>query len=259
MINTGKFIFIHLPKTGGTFVSEIINKMVSKKSFFYKSPLKYERIWKDIHKPNSYDIYGPHGTCEQIAPEHKDLPIVSVFRDPFDRYVSLFKFAWWKKQPEIDPELIKKHYPNYPELSFEEYLEMKNELTIQTSTKGRLKSEISGFLTLQFIRYFCKNPESVIDQLNNDVDHNYQLIQKHLFEVKFLKTDRLNLSLFDYLKSIGIKDKHINFILKEDRIMPTGGGRKSDDLAKSHFTEETRAYVLKKEQVLLKLFPEYAQ
>lgn len=69
MLATDKFVFLHFPHAGGTFVYEIIKK------FF----------------PNAVEI-GYHLPRALIPKEYADLPILGTVRNPWDFYVSWYHF-----------------------------------------------------------------------------------------------------------------------------------------------------------------------
>ena len=70
MIVTDKFVFVHLPRTGGTFVCEVIRK------FF----------------PSAHEI-GHHLPRELLPGEYSHLPILGTVRNPWEFYVSLYHYA----------------------------------------------------------------------------------------------------------------------------------------------------------------------
>jgi hypothetical protein len=70
MIVTDKFIFVHLPRTGGTFVSEII------RAFF----------------PSAHEI-GHHMPRPLLPREYSHLPVLGTVRSPWDFYVSLYHYV----------------------------------------------------------------------------------------------------------------------------------------------------------------------
>jgi len=71
MIVTDKFVFAHLPRSGGTFVSEVIRK------FF----------------PSALDI-GHHLPRELLPRKYFDLPVLGTVRNPWEFYVSLYHYVW---------------------------------------------------------------------------------------------------------------------------------------------------------------------
>lgn len=78
MIVTDKFVFVHLPRTGGTFVSEIIRK------FF----------------PSAHEI-GHHLPRELLPKEYSQLPVLGTVRNPWEFYVSLYHYVLPKDAASI--------------------------------------------------------------------------------------------------------------------------------------------------------------
>ena len=71
MIVTDKFVFVHLPRSGGTFVSEVIRK------FF----------------PSAHEI-GHHLPRELLPREYSHLPVLGTVRNPWEFYVSLYHYVY---------------------------------------------------------------------------------------------------------------------------------------------------------------------
>ncbi len=71
MLVTDKFVFVHLPRTGGTFVSEVIRK------FF----------------PSAREI-GRHLPRELLPREYSHLPVLGTVRNPWEFYVSWYHHVW---------------------------------------------------------------------------------------------------------------------------------------------------------------------
>jgi hypothetical protein len=78
MIVTDKFVFVHLPRSGGTFVSDVIRK------FF----------------PSAHEI-GHHLPRERLPGEHSHLPVLGTVRSPWEYYVSLYDYAWARDAASI--------------------------------------------------------------------------------------------------------------------------------------------------------------
>jgi hypothetical protein len=71
MIVTDKFVFVHLPRSGGTFVSELIRK------FF----------------PSAKEI-GYHLPRTLLPKQYCHLPVLGAVRNPWDFYVSWYYHVW---------------------------------------------------------------------------------------------------------------------------------------------------------------------
>lgn len=70
MLVTDKFVFVHLPRSGGTFVSEVIRK------FF----------------PSVREL-GHHMPREYLPREYSQLPVLGTVRNPWDFYVSWYHYV----------------------------------------------------------------------------------------------------------------------------------------------------------------------
>ena len=70
MIVTDKFVFVHLPRTGGTFVSEVIMK------FF----------------PSANEI-GHHTPRKLLPTKYSHLPVLGMVRNPWEFYVSWYHYV----------------------------------------------------------------------------------------------------------------------------------------------------------------------
>lgn len=71
MIVTDKFVFVHLPRSGGTFVSELIRR------FF----------------PSAQEI-GYHLPRTLLPQDYSHLPVLGAVRNPWDFYVSWYHHVW---------------------------------------------------------------------------------------------------------------------------------------------------------------------
>ncbi len=78
MIVTDKFVFVHLPRSGGTFVTEVIRK------FF----------------PSAHEI-GHHLSLEFLPREYSHLPVLGTVRNPWEFYVSLYHYVWPKDASSV--------------------------------------------------------------------------------------------------------------------------------------------------------------
>jgi hypothetical protein len=97
MLVTKDFVFVHVPKTGGTFVNNLVKQHA-------------EVEWE-----------GPlHATYDMLPDEYRDLPAVAFVRNPFTWYPS-----WWEHQRRKGPA-SKEEWPYHqlvrPSSNFEEFL-----------------------------------------------------------------------------------------------------------------------------------------
>lgn len=71
MIVTDKFVFVHFPRTGGTFITDVIAK----------------------HFPSAREI-GYHLPRQLLPIEYSHLPVLGVVRNPWEFYVSWYYHVW---------------------------------------------------------------------------------------------------------------------------------------------------------------------
>jgi hypothetical protein len=76
MIVTNAFVFLHVPKTGGLFVTDIIRR-------------HFDHI----------EVGHIHAGCEEIPAEYKQLPALAFVRNPWDWYVSVYSYMMRAQGP----------------------------------------------------------------------------------------------------------------------------------------------------------------
>lgn len=274
MIITDDFVFIHYPKTGGTFVTDVLKRLYQyKKRYRYLNTVLPKRIqnkvlsFAEIRKRIQGFIHTKnHGTCHEIPERHRNKPILATVRNPYDRYVSTYKFEWWKKYPEEDFEIytveeLKNKCPNFPDLSFEEYIYLWNSIWLPEKIKylNVQSKESFGLETFDFVNFFFKNPQQVL----SDIYQNYEdyvsaeRYRSDMFKTHFLRTDHLNQDLYNFLLSIGWDKDQILFILDLPKHYPKEGGRSAEQKWEKYYTPELKSTIKQKERLIFEIFPEF--
>lgn len=206
-----------------------------------------------------------HATCRDIPLAFRGKPIVSVVRNPYERYLSGYSFGWWKKYPQdfmLDVEAIVGDYPHYPEISFSEYVHIVNTYHYYRTlpTPDLDESNLVGQRTYEIIRFFFKDPpESIFPKLSNEYIEKKRY-ENDLYPVHFLKTHNLNRGLYDFLITVGYDRSQIDFILEADKILPDlppGGVRRSPKRWQDYYTPELQAFVRQRDRMLFSMFPEF--
>jgi len=266
MLITDDFIMLNIPKTASTFARDVIKKIYrgEKETKLVKGMRKFGvelSPVKELLLPNIKKSYSnavdQHGIYDQIPKKYlqTNRQIISVIRNPFSAWVSRYTFESWKKNQF--PERVlenKKHFPNYPNLSFEEYLEcMKLEKKyILQGLELKPGVELSG-TSIQFLQIFCKNHKEAIQNIDHDFMEN-GFYEKYFPNVKFLKTENINQDLYDYLLTVGFRKKEINWVLSEEKV------RVSNKKPWQEFiTSESKQQIIENEWLFFKLFPEYLE
>jgi hypothetical protein len=249
MILTNDFVYIHQPKTGGTFVTKVLERLYG--------PQGKRGALLNTHK---------HGACSEVPEAWRDKPLLTTLRNPYDRYVSQYRFAWWKRYPDMycGEEEMRAMFPHYPELSFGDFLRLAN-----TKFVNRYQRQETGFRngnfpeerrlgwhTEQFVRFYCRQPREVFSAIDEAYIAGGRCRQD-MFPVRFTFSESLNGALHAFLREVGHAPEDIAFILDAAKIYPDEGGREPGDTWQSYYTPELKHFVRTRERLLFELFPQY--
>lgn len=271
MLIHNDFVFIHLPKTGGTFVTKTLQKVyvnglrnralpkkVYDKILVSTSLGEYEHkvihLKLDQRVPNLNEEYGQHGGCNEIPEKYKNKPIYSIIRNPYDYYFSLYKFRWWATYPILSESENKQFSPNFPNLTFTEFLEYTNTVYLTKHLGYQPKS--IGFMTWKFIRFYCRKPNEVAKLLDSNPDLD---ITRFMFPINWLHTETLNDDLYNMLLANDYNPSDINFIQDLDKIRPKSGkGTRTDnDRWQDSLGNQDILTIEEKDKTIFRLFPHY--
>lgn len=261
MLITNKFVMLNFPKTGSTFARRALNQVhqpgrIRRILEDYKvlAPAVEEQLmmpyfFTEIHRQATGDASSQHGVYSQIPAAHKNKVVATVIRDPFKRLVSLYEFRSWAKHPIPDSVQVKKWFPNFPDLSFNEHFSYTQEHTLPYVLPEGMQVEV-GSLTAQFIRFYAHDPLKTMLALREDTDlrRDYDL---HFPKIHFLHTENLNQDLHDFLLELGYPATRIAFILSKKKVNTTTRSKPS------YFTQELFDEFQRKERFFFQLFPEY--
>lgn len=264
MIITNTFVMLHFPKTGSSFARAAlkrIHKYDTLPSRFLRmlsmetSPSMNELLLPIIDKASVRGMRGQHGTYRQIPGEHRHKTVVSVIRNPFDRYVSDFLFGWWKRYPPANTEQLTEAFPHFPDLSFAEYCRMNN-LFGRQDRLGDISPRIElGLSTIQFVQSYFREPENVLGTIDDDYIKQRRY-RADMGQVVFLHQENLREELYQFLLSVGYPEEKSRFILEAKKVNVTP--RTGDQLQiEGFYTQELVEDILKKDRLLFELFPEY--
>jgi hypothetical protein len=247
-----KFVFIHLPKTGGTFVTDVLKRVL-------RPPRKgnfLERLGRRFGEPVMADVL-KHGTLRDVPESHRDRPVLSVIRNPYDRLVSIYHFDWWKTTPPpwVDFRELKRRHPAWPEVPFEEFVE-GFQLFRKLKAPNLPPEKQPGTMSEQFVRYYFRDPEGGFPRID-DAYIAARGWEKDMFPVKFLRMERLNDDLHDALLAMGHPAEELAFIPCLGRIVPPKSKRGKGARWEDAYTPELKAKVRERERLLFAMFPEY--
>jgi hypothetical protein len=257
MIITDRFVYVHAPKTGGTFVSAVLfdlhgvrwNWWTHALSSFRKELAYDTRYGRFIYHNNK------HGTCGEIPASGRGRLVLATVRNPYDLYVSEYEFGWWKRR-ELRPylEAVPEFSPlrgRFPDITFAEYVPLVNAAFRTHPSAGDV-----GLLTQKFVNYYAKDPAGVIARLDEAYVRS-ERFRDDLHPVRFLRTHRLNDDLATFLGEMGYSAEDVAHVRGRGKILPRGKGRRADQRWERYYTPELRRLVREKERLLFALFPEF--
>jgi hypothetical protein len=247
MILTPDFVYIHYPKTGGTFVTDVLSRVYGGAA----------GGCVDTDK---------HAGCSEIPPGHQGKPIVSTVRNVFERYVSQYCFGWWKLHPEdyCGAEEMRDLFPHYPDLTFGEFVQLANARFLNCH-QGRPTGFVNrrfppgrelGWHSEQFVRFYLRRPQEAFGRLDEDSLARRTFLAD-LYPVHFLPFEDLNGGLYEWLRQIGHPPEAIEFIKTAAKVFPAEGGRPPEDRWQSYYTPEVRDFIRTRERLLFEVFPQH--
>lgn len=268
MVITDKFVYIHLPKTGGSFVVAALWKLYGRADIsFGLWPMLKLIFFIPVQFPSEL---GPltfaaykHSGCKRIPAAHRGKAILSNMRHPLDYYVSQYEFGWWKRPfyrlyyYRRIPGFRRK-YPHFPDLSFTEFLEVWTTAINHRTHTDFYDPAAVGYFTNIFINCFFKDPKRVLSQWNTAYLES-GAYQKDMYPIDFLHTHDLNRQLYDYLQRQGYPPERLTFITDMDRVLPGGKGRTKEQKWQKYYSPELIELILQKDRLLFELFPMYRE
>ena len=264
MIFTDKFVYIHEPKTGGTFVTAALFRLYGLR-WTRLTHLRNSLVGEVRHANAKYGLLvhdsNKHGFCSSIPAAQQQKTVLASVRNPYDLYVSQYEFGWWKRReflkyfravPSFD-----RAYPRFPEITFAEYVRLVNEAFPVYSNGDRETS--AGLHTEQFFKYYFRRAPEAFARMRADDDYvSSGRYRDDMFKLHFIRTDALNRGLYDFLSQMNYDEEDIRFILDLGRILPKGRGRSVEQQKwESYYTPELKRRVREKERFIFELFPEF--
>jgi hypothetical protein len=250
MIITDRFVYIHQPKTGGTFVTEVLSRL-----YQLKNTDARENRYGGLTRRRK------HHPCRKIREADRGKQVLATFRNPYDWYVSQYEFGWWKKEQYLnkyrDRPGFDQRFPTFPDIEFADYVELVNGASVPAAADA---VESLGALTIEFIRFYFKDPAGVFSRIDEEYFASGRY-RSDMFDVHFIHTDCLNRELHDFLLGAGYAAEDISFILGLGKIRPEtpaeGQARADHQRWEDYYTPELKRVVRRRERHLFTVFPEF--
>lgn len=261
MIITDKFVMLNFPKTGSTFVRKVLKQIHSEKEsqgykkliqiLKFKKDLYFNNLWLPNIRDNTFrnGQLDEHGIYIQIPNEHKNKRIVSIRRNLFERYISLYEYKDWQITWKEIPRIVN-NFSNFPNLSFEEYMKINLEDNPFGYNKYVNKKLNIGLSSAQFILFYFKEPFKTLQKINEHYINSNQYIND-IADVHFLDQKKLNWELYNFLLKMGYRKSKIEFILTSEKVNISTPSNKSIN---DYYSQDLINLVKKKDYLLFKIF-----
>ena len=256
MVITDRFVYLHIPKTGGSFVEATLAELLGNGPGFYIDSA-------DPPYRGSFGCADQHERYCHVPAQYRDRQMLLTVRNPYDHHVSLYEFGWWKSHPgdTFDPDRIKAAYPRFPDLSFAEYLRAINDWELNepgyapAAGYGALAALEIGPLSFDFIRFLAPDPEQVFANLPGLASGGK--LRSCFPPASFLPTHDLNARLYDFLLSQGFDASQLEFIRSRDKLRPAGSTRTDAMHWAGYYDDASKQSVRRRERLLFEMFPEF--
>lgn len=261
MIITDSFVMINFPKTGSAFARKMLqqvhhgsNASILEKAC-YRLRIKKRPFFLVHEEPNIREVthrrghLDEHGIYIQIPKAHIHKKVISIKRNIYDRYISLYEFRNWEKSPWLDVEMLKNKFSNYPNISFKDFMHIildHNPIELLPEVN---KSLTIGPATAQFILFFFKEPFKTLKEIDDDYVKS-DAYKKDISPVIFLDQANLNEELYKFLREEGYPKRKVKFILEAKKINNSTPKHKTRN---DYFTPELYDLVNEKEKLLFKM------
>jgi hypothetical protein len=261
MFITDRFVFLHIPKTAGTFVHKVLRELHCPSPTLRKLH-SLQRV-SGIRLPfvtYTYKEVTKH-TIRRRIPEACDGSriVVLAVRNPLDHYVSHFHFGWWRNFANRwfdDLPQVEKKFGPPAKFDFATFVAATTEFAHwkEKPVEGR---DSLGPDSAEWLRYFCSQPSLALEQRTNSDLLNE--VKRQMADVRVLHMENLNGDLQTFLASVGIPLERLQFLNNAQRVYPGKVTRSQNDAWQKHYTPQLRQTVMDSEWMLFELFSCYSQ
>lgn len=263
MIVTNDFVMINFPKTGSSFARAVVKRAYEIREARWDRRILREaglRAWPIRERLCFNPIYGAHdahGRVEEILDADRNKVVVSVVRDPVERWLSWYNYsALGLSRDSFLPAfivLMKSMSEDYPHVTINEFYEIIK--CWYRRRRSMVGLEI-GPQTMIFGLFFATDPDGFFNHLREhggDVEGLARFLPKDLV---FLRNESLNSDIVGFLRRFGFTEQEVAFIHEHPRILPSGIGRQAGEL-RDVIDEETLGKIREEESVVYQIYERY--
>lgn len=277
MLLTDRLVYLHAPKTGGTFVRTMLHRLHGRDAFDEggirtwlgdrSARLRARRLVAGAARayPSRHgvllDLDDKHGPLANLPESHRGKVVMGTVRNPYDLYVSEYEFGWWRRPEHAndfrDLPGFDTTYAHFPDLSFGEYVRLINpDPSFYADADGGPDPIGVGAFSRRFATFYHPDPAGMLKTLD-DAYIAAGRFRTDFAGIRFLATDRLNVELHDALLDAGYPAPDIAFIRTAEKVRPATSLRRDDQRWQDYYDPELKAFVRERERMLFELFPQF--
>lgn len=272
MLIAESFVLLNLPRSGSSFSRTVIQRIYMER-FHRRNPLipvsvlagalelqkklltKHgfpmnfrELMLPNLQEGNKYQR-GQHGGWSQIPRKYLNREVVSIIRNPYERTLSGHRHRWWARHPILGSDVLSAEFPQFPNLSFDDYLRFQDLGLARRMPNGQRPDANVGPQTVQFIWMFFKNPKQTLETLTDEYLDSDRIFDD-IADVTFLQNERLSDALAGFLQRHGATDDEVRYVLTHKRVNASkSDGAKQD----TTWTPKWISYVREKERMIFRI------
>ena len=291
-----KLIFIHIGKTGGSFVRTVVDFLLVRgrlgpfqRLFNFRAVLLLNGVRRRVvaslgsELPKRLPVLlsnperlRPHGFLhvhDRPPANWRTVPgrRFTVVRHPLDHIVSQYEYQ--RTVPEVRdgmtrsvPDSVLQGYaiPREGDCRFPDWLRFFYEYKLPLRVRNELGVRADemqtgiGFWCVWHVKYLMKNPSRVVKRMSREYLASGDW-KRELMDVEILKFENLNEDLHDFLVASGMDPRRVAFLKKDRRTrINVSPGRKGRHW-RAYYDDALLEYVLDHEWPLFLMFPEIAR
>lgn len=188
MLATPDFVLLNMPMTGATVVGEML---------------------RAVYGDRAVEIGRTHAVAADVPDCERGKPLLSVFRSPFERYVSQYRYGCWRQTPDMycDPVPILDVYPHYPDVSFGEFVRIADRYFTRPLDGAERDDQAPGWHTEQYLRFHARDAAAAYAALRGHAPSAERLkALEYPLHVLQAESGRLAEALAECMRRLGLPD-----------------------------------------------------
>ena len=228
----------------------MIHRLLRKWGFHHPNfrELNFSKLYGD-HDPSYKD---QHGVYRQIPKDDRLKRIVSIVRNPLQKYISSYVFGWWKDHLPFSLDQVKNEFPHFPDITFSEYYDLLNNPKVNEDRISIQGARTLGNYTRMFLVFYSIDPDSAASALLNG-----ESLATIIPRITFLHQEQLRDNLYHFLQETGIAPSRAQRIYDlEDKNV--GSGVEKYKISIDELRSVSKK-IIRDERFFLEAFPEYSE